>query len=131
MLWARLAREGGAELCVAVVHLTTRLPAAARGEAAAAAASAVRWSAHAPLVLGGDLNLSPRSAPETFEDLEARHGLAPPTAPGAIDHLLARGLRVVEPPWALADAGREVPGPGGLSLRLSDHAPVVARFALG
>ena len=131
MLWARLAREGGAELCVAVVHLTTRLPAAARREAATAAGSAVRWSGNAPLLFGGDLNLSPRSAPEAFEELQARHGLGPPTAPGAIDHLLARGLRVVEPPRALPDAGREVPGPDGLSLRLSDHAPVVARFALG
>jgi len=82
-------------------------------------------------VLGGDFNLRPRSS-RLLDDLRDRLGLTAPTAPDAIDHLLVRGLEVVEPPRAWPPRRREVPfGAGGFSalrLRLSDHAPVEAAF---
>ncbi len=63
-----------------------------------------------------------------FEQLRERFGLVAPTAPDAIDHLLAGA-------WTWSSRR----GPGrrsgascardGLALRLSDHAPVEARFA--
>ena len=60
---------------------------------------------------------------------------AEPTAPDAIDHLLAHGLEVVSPARPLDPEAREVPDPTAppgaqaLPVRLSDHAPVVAAFA--
>ncbi|HYP48667.1 MAG TPA: hypothetical protein VEQ61_08540, partial [Thermoleophilaceae bacterium] len=65
-----------------------------------------------------------------FEVLRRDLGLGEPTAPDAIDHLLVRGLEVLEAPRRLAAEEREVAGPDGLSLRLSDHAPVIARFGM-
>ena len=62
--------------------------------------------------------------------LRDRFGLAPPTSERAIDHLLARGLRLVEPPAALAPEARECERPDGLRIRLSDHAPVAASFGM-
>ena len=55
---------------------------------------------------------------------------ASPQAPRRIDHLLARGLEVVERPRRLEPAERELTEPGGRRIRLSDHAPVAARFGL-
>ena len=55
-------------------------------------------------------------------------GFSEPTGPRAIDHLLARGLEVVEPPRRLPPAERELSDASGLRIRLSDHAPVAARF---
>src|SRR5215216_6535461 len=49
--------------------------------------------------------------------------LDPTTGPHAIDHLLARGLDIVEPPTAWPEEAREVPA-GERAIRLSDHAPV-------
>lgn len=128
MLWARLLAPAVRATTVGNVHLTVGAPSAAAHQAALAAGAAVRWAGADPLVFGGDLNLAPRSSPTIFAELEERFGLAPPTAPDAIDHLLVRGVSVVEPPRRLDPAAREVPGPGGLALRLSDHAPVVARL---
>ena len=62
----------------------------------------MEWSGPDPLVFGGDLNLRPARDPEPFAELRERFGLGEPTAPHAIDHLLARGLRVVERPRRLA-----------------------------
>jgi hypothetical protein len=64
-------------------------------------------------------------------ELRERFGLGEPTGPNAIDHLLARGLEILEPPRRLPAEERELPQPDGRRLRLSDHAPVVARFDVG
>jgi endonuclease/exonuclease/phosphatase (EEP) superfamily protein YafD len=77
------------------------------------------------LVFGGDLN-----APDTFPELRERYGLIPEPEPTTIDHLFGRGLEVLEPPRALPPEARELEGPGGRLLRLSDHPPVVACFRL-
>ncbi|HZJ28578.1 MAG TPA: hypothetical protein VFD37_01160, partial [Solirubrobacterales bacterium] len=67
-----------------------------------------------------------------FTELAERHGLRQPTGPEAIDHILVRGLAIVSPPQPWPTSRREltVPGaaPGGLALRLSDHAPVEAAY---
>jgi endonuclease/exonuclease/phosphatase family metal-dependent hydrolase len=129
MLFARIAAPGGRELCVANVHLSTDVR-QARSEAERAAAWAVHWAGAAPLVFGGDLNLRPALTPEPFDLLRDRLGLAPPTSNRAIDHLLARGLRLVEPPTALPPEAREREQADGLRIRLSDHAPVAASFGM-
>ena len=66
--------------------------------------------------------------PAAFVELRERFGLGEPTGPNAIDHLLARGIHVTEPPRRLAPEERELVDEGGLRLRLSDHAPVVASY---
>jgi endonuclease/exonuclease/phosphatase family metal-dependent hydrolase len=129
MLWVRLDMAEG-RVCVANVHASAGLPLRAAAEVEAAAERAVAWSGDDPLILGGDLNLRPRRDPEPFTRLRGRFDLRDPTEPDAIDHLLVRGLDVVEPPAPLRPELREVTGPDGLRLRLSDHAPVVASFAL-
>ena len=73
---------------------------------------------------GGDFNLRPRRQPEPFARLRERFGLAPPTDPAAIDHLLVRGAEVVEAPRRLPPEERELIEPDGRRLRLADHAPV-------
>jgi endonuclease/exonuclease/phosphatase family metal-dependent hydrolase len=129
MLFADLERRGGSGLCVANLHATASAgDRAAAPEVERAAALAVEWAAGRPLVFGGDLNLRPTSAPATFERLRERHGLEAPTDPNAIDHLLVRGLRPVEEPRRLPPEQRELPAGHGLAIRLSDHAPVLARF---
>jgi endonuclease/exonuclease/phosphatase family metal-dependent hydrolase len=129
LLMARLGLPGG-ELVVGCAHLS--VPATGRGpaEVTAAAEALERWAAGAPVVLGGDLNLRPHRFPEAFDELRARFGLAAPTGPRSLDHLLAAGLDVVAPPTALPAAARDVPGPRGLAIRLSDHAPVIGAFRL-
>jgi endonuclease/exonuclease/phosphatase family metal-dependent hydrolase len=110
------------------LHATTEPKARTRADCAIALGAALEWAAGAPLVFGGDFNLRPeRSA--IFAELEARFALRPPTAPSAIDHLLARDLDVLGAPRALPPQKREVPF-GGHVLRLSDHAPVTARFRI-
>jgi hypothetical protein len=74
--------------------------------------------------------LRPARQPAPFTALEQRYGLREPTAPDAIDHLLARGMEIVESPRRLAPETRELPGPDGLALRLSDHAAVMATFGV-
>lgn len=128
MLWVRLEAPGEPPLAVANVHLSTHPPTAVR-EARVAAERALAWSAGLPLVLGGDLNFRQARIPGAYEALAADFGLAPPTGPEAIDHLLVRGAAVLERPRALTPEERDVRGPDGLRIRLSDHAPVVARIA--
>lgn len=117
-------------LCVANLHATNDRPALATDDVLRAAAAATDWAGEAPLLFGGDLNLRPAESPAAFEALRDRFGLAAPTGPDAIDHLLARGLDVVDPPKQWPPERREV-DEDGLALRLSDHAPVEARFATG
>jgi endonuclease/exonuclease/phosphatase family metal-dependent hydrolase len=128
MVWARVRLPGGATACFANLHASAGLPRQATGELLAAAAAAVEWSAGDPLVFGGDLNLRPARDPGVFTELRERHRLGDPTGPNAIDHILARDLEVVERPKRLAAEERELLQRDGLRLRLSDHAPVIARF---
>jgi endonuclease/exonuclease/phosphatase family metal-dependent hydrolase len=128
MHWARLDLPGEGKLCVANLHATAGRPAQAGPEVVAAAEAAAGWSGDDPLVFGGDLNLRPAGEPETFELLEERFGLREPTASDAIDHVLARGLEIAEPPRRLAQERRELTEPDGRRLRLSDHRPIAARF---
>ena len=147
-----VSREGGrvtggatapVEICVANLHATADRPALAAEDVLRAAEAATEWAGDAPLIFGGDLNLRPAREPAVFEELRDRFGLAPPTSPDAIDHLLVRGLDVIEPPhlWPperrelqeeghpeVRDVGSQA-SHGGLALRLSDHAPVEGCFA--
>jgi endonuclease/exonuclease/phosphatase family metal-dependent hydrolase len=116
MLWARLS--GPRALAVANLHGSVDSVRGASEQVLRAAAQAVEWSRELPLLFGGDLNLRPSRQPEVFEQLAERFGLAPPTAPDAIDHLLARGLEIVEPPQR------------GPALPLSDHAYVTAAVGI-
>jgi endonuclease/exonuclease/phosphatase family metal-dependent hydrolase len=128
MVWARVRLAGGETVCVANLHASAGLPQKATGELLAAAANAVEWSGGEPLVFGGDTNVRPARNPVPFAELRERFGLGDPTAPHAIDHLLTRGLEVVERPRQLAPEERELTGPDGLRVRLSDHAPVIATY---
>jgi endonuclease/exonuclease/phosphatase family metal-dependent hydrolase len=128
MVWARVRLASGETVCVANLHASAGLPQQAIGELLAAAANAVEWSAGDPLVFGGDTNLRPARDPLVFDELRERFGLGDPTGPHAIDHIFARGLEVAERPRRLRPENRELPEPDGLRLRLSDHAPVTARF---
>jgi endonuclease/exonuclease/phosphatase family metal-dependent hydrolase len=129
MQWTRLALPAG-HACVANLHASAGLPERAAAEVLRAAEHAVAWSEEDPLIFGGDLNLRPARDPAPFDELRERMQLAAPTAPDAIDHLLARGLEVTDRPRRLAPERRELTEPGGLRLRLSDHAPVLGAFAL-
>jgi endonuclease/exonuclease/phosphatase family metal-dependent hydrolase len=128
MGFARIATGASADFCVANLHASAHRPDLAATDVLRAASAATEWAGEAPLLFGGDLNLSPAESPEVFAELHDRHELAPPTAPDAIDHLLARGLDVAEPPRRWPAEAREVAS-DGLVLRLSDHAPVEATFA--
>jgi endonuclease/exonuclease/phosphatase family metal-dependent hydrolase len=130
MLFARVQPPGGGRLAVANLHASAGAPERAVPEVMRAAECALEWAGHDPLLFGGDLNLRPAEQPELFAALEERYGLAPSTSPKAIDHLLVKGLDVVEPPRALPGAARELPGPEGRRIRLSDHAPVTAAFRM-
>ena len=123
MQWARL--DGG--VCLANLHASTGRGLKTVAEVLRAAHAAVEWSGGDALVFGGDLNVSPQDDPRAFAQLREL-GFSEPTAPNAIDHLLARGLEVARPPRRLGVEEREVEGDGGLAIRLSDHAPVLAEF---
>ena len=115
-------------LCVANFHASTGDRAA--GDVLKAARLANSRAGDRPLLLGGDFNLRPRSG-EVFGQLEAEFGLVGQTSPASIDHLLVRGVEVVEPAEAWPAARRDVPDPDtGLKIRLSDHAPVVTRISV-
>jgi endonuclease/exonuclease/phosphatase family metal-dependent hydrolase len=129
MLLARVEMPAG-RVCIANIHATAGLPRAAARDIELAAARALEWAGGDPLLLGGDFNLRPRREPEPFARLRERFSLCCPTALDAIDHLLVRRLSVVEPPQHLAPQERDLPGPAGLRLRLSDHAPVIALFGM-
>ena len=131
MVWARVQLPNGATVCVANLHASAGLPEKASLELRAAAASAIEWSEGDPLVFGGDMNLRPARHPDAFSELRERFGLGEPTGPMVIDHLLARGLEVVERTRQLAPEDRELPERDGRRLRLSDHAPVLAQWEVG
>lgn len=118
-----------AGLCIANLHATNDRPDLATEDVLLAARAADEFAGEAPLIFGGDLNLRPAEDPAVFERLGEKFGLAAPTAPRAIDHLLVRGLEVLEPPTPWPPERRELPLEGR-ALRLSDHAPLQARFAL-
>jgi endonuclease/exonuclease/phosphatase family metal-dependent hydrolase len=116
-------------VCVCNLHATNDQPALAVADVLLAAEAATGWAAGAPLIFGGDLNLRPAEDPELFERLATDFGLASPvTGQRAIDHILVRGLKVVAKPTQWPPEKRELPL-DGKALRLSDHAPVEARFA--
>jgi endonuclease/exonuclease/phosphatase family metal-dependent hydrolase len=129
MLFARLELAPGSVLCTANLHASAGDPAAAERDVLRAAEEAVRWAGPDPLIFGGDLNLRPAERPSAFRALEERYGLAPPTGPRSLDHLLSRGLDVVEAPAPLAPEERELQVDEG-RIRLSDHAPVAAAFGM-
>jgi endonuclease/exonuclease/phosphatase family metal-dependent hydrolase len=125
------------ELCIANLHASADR-ARAEGELIEAARIASGWAGSTALILGGDYNLSPALSRPVFDRLEAEHGLRAPTGDRVIDHLLARGLEIVEPAAQWPPKRREVPDPTGtdrdgrrLPIRLSDHAPVEALFDAG
>jgi endonuclease/exonuclease/phosphatase family metal-dependent hydrolase len=121
--------DGGA-LAVANLHGSVGSVRGAPDQVIEAASAAVEFAGDLPLVFAGDLNLRPATHPEVFETLEKRFGLAPPTDPDAIDHILARGLQVVEPPHPLQASVREVTDVDGSLIRLSDHACVVVALGM-
>lgn len=130
MAFTRIAVGGDTQLCIANLHATNDRPELATEDVLRAAGAAVRWAGDAPLLFGGDLNLRPERDAPAFERLRGELGLCGTTAPRAIDHLLSRNLEVVEAPAAWPAERRELPY-GKLRLRLSDHAPVEARFKTG
>jgi endonuclease/exonuclease/phosphatase family metal-dependent hydrolase len=115
-------------VCIANLHATNDRPKLATEDVLRAAEAATAWAGDTPLLFGGDLNLRPGESPEVFAELHECFGLAAPTGPDTIDHLLARGLDVVDPPHQWPPERREL-REDGRALRLSDHAPVEARFA--
>jgi endonuclease/exonuclease/phosphatase family metal-dependent hydrolase len=115
-------------VCVANMHVSTK-PSSAERELLDAAERATNFAGSNPLIFGGDFNVRPK-ATAVFDQLEERHGLAPPTAPDRLSHLLVRGLEVVQHPAALPPEARDVADPDtGKLIRLSDHNPVVGVFA--
>jgi len=114
-------------LVVANLHASGPSPLAAE-DTRMAAEAAVNWAGGDPLILGGDLNVSPGES-GIFDELARRFGLGPSTGERSIDHLLSRGLETVEPPAPWPAAAREV-REGGRAIRLSDHPPVQAAYEL-
>lgn len=115
-------------VCVANLHATNDWPALAAEDVLRGARAADDWAGEAPLLFGGDLNLRPGENPDLFAELRERFGLTGTTGPRAIDHLLARGVEIVNPPSPWPPERRELRHQGR-ALRLSDHAPVEASFA--
>ena len=131
MAFTRVELAAGGRVCIANLHASAgsgrrRL---AEQEVLGAAAHAVEWADGDPLVLGGDLNLRPRES-AVFAELDRVYGLAGPAGPGSLDHLLHRGLAPVRPPRSWEPGARDVADDSGLAIRLSDHAPVEASFAV-
>jgi endonuclease/exonuclease/phosphatase family protein len=115
-------------LCIANLHATNDWPRLAEADVLRAARAASEWAGGSPLVFGGDLNLRPGRQPRIFERLRDEFELTPPSEPEAIDHILCRGLEVLDPPEKWPPEKRELPCEGR-ALRLSDHSPVQATFA--
>lgn len=115
-------------LCIANLHASAGNAELAAEDVLRAAGAATQWAREAPLIFGGDLNLRPAASQPVFDRLQERFGLGSPTGLDAIDHLLVRGLEVVERPWRWPARQREIEEEG-LAIRLSDHAPVEANFA--
>ncbi len=131
MAFTRIVSAEGAELCVGNLHASAGRAnrSLAEEEVLTAAERAVEWAGAAPLLLGGDLNLRPRDS-DVYAELERRFALRAPTAADSLDHLLARGLETVRASAPWNPERREVASQG-LAIRLSDHAPVDAAYALG
>ncbi len=127
MALTRIAVGGDDELCIANLHATNDAPTLAVEDVLRAAEAASAWAADSPLLFGGDLNLRPGEDPGAFGQLRDRFGLTGITGPRAIDHLLVRGIETVQPPTPWPPERRELRR-GDLAMRLSDHAPVQARF---
>jgi endonuclease/exonuclease/phosphatase family metal-dependent hydrolase len=115
-------------LSVANVHVSTK-PSSAERELLDAAGAALEFAGSGPLIFGGDFNVRPMAS-EVFDQLEGRFGLGPPTAPDRLSHLLVRDLEVVDHPAAWPPEARDRVDPAtGLKIRLSDHNPVIGKFA--
>jgi endonuclease/exonuclease/phosphatase family metal-dependent hydrolase len=127
MAFTRTVGPGEAGLCVTNLHASAHRPELTSEDVLRAAVAADEWAGEAPLIFGGDLNLRPQESPAVFAELSERFGLAAPTGPREIDHVLVRGLDIVEPPHQWPPEQREIRD-DGLALRLSDHAPVEAMF---
>ena len=130
MAFTRIALAEGTDLCIANLHATNDKPDLAAADVLRAAEAASNWAGDSPLLFGGDLNLRPAEDPAAFEALRERFKLDGQAHPRAIDHLLTRNLEFIEAPNALPPERREL-FRDGLHLRLSDHAPVQARFKMG
>ncbi len=127
----------GDGLCIANLHASADR-ARAEDELIEAGRVASGFAGASPLILGGDFNLRPALSRPVFDRLETEHGLRAPTGERVIDHLLVRGLEIIEPATQWAPERREMPDPTGvdrggrqLPVRLSDHAPVEALFGVG
>ncbi|MGZ5313507.1 MAG: endonuclease/exonuclease/phosphatase family protein [Solirubrobacterales bacterium] len=113
---------------IANLHVSTGWKAAER-DLLTAAERASGIARADPLLFGGDLNVRPRDT-DVYAELAERFGLAPPTAPERLSHLLVRGLEVVEHPAAWPPEARDVKDEEtGLKIRLADHNPVEGVFA--
>lgn len=118
------------EVCIGNLHLSANVPDQAAREARRAAETALDWARGAPVLLGGDFNVRPGST-VVFDDLCDGASLCGTTSSDGIDHILACGLETVDPPAPWSAQRRELDVLTGLEhrrLRLSDHAPVEARF---
>ena len=118
------------ELCVGNIHASKDTVGDSEREIERAARGLVSSAGSAACLLGGDFNVRPARV-GVFDLLERDLGLGPPSAPDAIDHLLARGLELVEGPRRWPPEGREVEvetPAGHRRIRLSDHAPVEAAY---
>jgi endonuclease/exonuclease/phosphatase family metal-dependent hydrolase len=130
MLWTLLRGPSGAQIAVANLHGSeTKVPGHG-AQVLEAAERAVEWAGEVPLLFGGDLNLRRRDDPEVFDELDRRLGPARPTVPSTVDHLLVRGLDVMEAPGAATPEARELPAGDGRAMRLSDHAYVAATLSM-
>jgi len=115
-------------LCLANLHVSTK-PSSAERELLDAAERAIAFAGSGPLLFGGDFNVRPKAS-AVFDQLEERYGLAPRTAPDRLSHLVVRGLDVIDHPEALPPEARDVVDTStGRLIRLSDHNPVIGRFA--
>jgi len=82
-----------------------------------------RFARGAPMLLGVELNATVRSP--AMRSLRARGWeQADATGPRVIDHLLVRGMEVVEAPAPWPPERRDLVLPAGVTVRLSDHDPV-------
>ena len=106
-----------------------RPAAAGRRGRAAGGAGGDRVGRRRAAVFGGDLNLRPAEQPAGLRAAAgASSACAPPTAPEAIDQCSAAASRCSSRRPHGRRERRELPL-DGRALRLSDHAPVEARFA--
>jgi Endonuclease/Exonuclease/phosphatase family len=130
---ARLRAPGGGALVAGCVHChNARHPEVVAREIELAAAIVREAAGDDPAVLAGDLNARPDHAALAALAREGWHGATLDAGEG-IDRILSRGLRVVDGPRIVPPSEREVTVSwDGLTrrLRLSDHDPVVATFAL-